>query len=664
MADVTSQLKDIIQRINTAVRGEDVRDAIIEAINLLKTGDGNAYSLNGHPATYFATQDDMDKILPMDATPTRYSQRTVSSGGIFDYLDDLCYAIDTKLLNEEYAGPGQATLRARYDEIFEIKKAIRAAINAKGPEVTPETKFSEYANKIRSIENNPNISVSEANIGESSLEWDADKGEYTGEFEAGENAAYNPINVEIKPSLGSITLTDNGTFKAKDQNLVGFSEVTVDISESSGSSALTTKNITSADFEDSDTVTYKASDEKKIGYSQVSVDVSGLVGEKSLEIDPTAFGEQNIFEAKDDGLHGYSKITVTLVESEGPFTVKFYNDTNLLQTVKDVPKNGRANYTRELPTKSGQTFVGWNPSPDNVTKDLDCYAQFRTETEPIGFDKEIPETWAEIAANGGVNIPIGAWKILYYHSFTYDGVTYPGGSIAMQKVYAGEDGTTSTWLSTNALNVNDSIKGFRFYTNGQGQKDENANGWEASKLRSFLNNEFASAITKAHEESPLIPESNGAIVSAIRAVKKYSRSVDQRSSGSIIPNAETSDRIWIPSNKECNNAVQAASKETAGPIYTIGKTASGEAVVMPSDYDYAKSYLGTPQHLLAVRSIGSFSHSGSSPYPYYITMPEWNLTGHTTDYGNIYYYVENVPSGQDPNTERGHAALLRIGFCT
>lgn len=655
MADVTSQLKDIIQRINTAVRGEDVRDAIIEAINLLKTGDGNAYSLNGHPATYFATQDDMDKILPMDATPTRYSQRTVSSGGIFDYLDDLCYAIDTKLLNEEYAGPGQATLRARYDEIFEIKKAIRAAINAKGPEVTPETKFSEYANKIRSIENNPNISVSEANIGESSLEWDADKGEYTGEFEAGENAAYNPINVEIKPSLGSITLTDNGTFKAKDQNLVGFSEVTVDISESSGSSALTTKNITSADFEDSDTVTYKASDEKKIGYSQVSVDVSGLVGEKSLDIDPTAFGEQNIFEAKDDGLHGYSKITVTLVESEGPFTVKFYDNTNLKQTVTGVPKGGRANYTGPKLERSGMIFAGWNPSPDNVTKDMDCYAEFKTETEPIGYDSEIPKTWTEIAANGGADIPIGAYKILYHASFTYDGVTYPGGSLVMQKVYAGEDGTTSTWLSMNGLlyNNNDAQikRRFQMYTNKVRDQRTDANGWEKSDLRQFLNNDFASAITRASEESSIVPKSNADIVGAIQYVKKYSCSFDQSSGFSTIPNAETEDRIWIPSVREACLAVTSGTViESAGPIYTVGKTPSGETVTPPPGYASMQTASRTCMFWHDTTTYTDISMRYGVPNATMIS---------TTNY-TAYIYRK----GSSSDDKESAAQIIRIGFCT
>ena len=645
MADVTSQLKDIVQRINTAVRGEDVRDAIIEAINLLKTGDGNAYSLNGHPATYFATQDDMNKILPMDATPTQYSQRPVSSGGIYEVLNDLFTAVDNYINGEATSG----TLTDRLEYLFETKKKIRDAINEKGVEIkkTDNVTFRQYADKIKAIENNPNINVSEVTITESNLEYDSAKGEYTGEFTAGDNAAYNPINVEIKPALATITLTDNGTVKASDQNVVGFSEVTVDISESSGSTALTSKSITASDFGDNDTVTFKASDEQKIGYSQVSVDASGLVGEKTLDIDPTAFGEQQVFEAKDDGLHGYSKLTVTLVESEGPFTVKFYVDTTLMQTVTGVPKNGRANYSKDTPTKSGMTFKGWNPSPDKVIKDLDCYAEFEPETEQPGFDTEIPKSWTDIAANGGADIPIGAYKILYYAGFTYDGKTYPGGSLVMQKVYAGENGTTSSWLSMNAIGTTGNTGGssLSVYNNYSNNENEDANGWEASDLRKFLNGDFITAIANANVESSIVPKSNADILNGIKSVRKYSYSYDQHTS-SYIPNAETNDKIWIPNSTEW-----ATLKKDMGVTYTIGKTASGEAVSPPSGYAYTQAMN------CILRTTWSFSNSSS--YGKTLTMLEAVYNGGSVYDHTVYRYDPNI----NPPTKCS-GMLYRVGFCT
>lgn len=57
------------------------------------------------------------------------------------------------------------------------------------------------------------------------------------------------------------------------------------------------------------------------------------------------------------------------------YTVRFYNDTTLLQTVK-VPEGSDAVYTGETPTSEAGTFTYWEPNPVNVTANMDCYAMF------------------------------------------------------------------------------------------------------------------------------------------------------------------------------------------------------------------------------------------------------------------------------------------------
>lgn len=64
------------------------------------------------------------------------------------------------------------------------------------------------------------------------------------------------------------------------------------------------------------------------------------------------------------------------------YTIRFFNDSEWLQTVS-VPYGANAIYTGNEPTKEGEyAFNGWNPTPVNITADMDCYAQFKsTQTD-------------------------------------------------------------------------------------------------------------------------------------------------------------------------------------------------------------------------------------------------------------------------------------------
>lgn len=65
------------------------------------------------------------------------------------------------------------------------------------------------------------------------------------------------------------------------------------------------------------------------------------------------------------------------------YTVRFYNGTTLAQTVSEVPYGSNASYTSDTPVKTDvekpedYEFIGWNPSPNGITGNTDCYAQYR-----------------------------------------------------------------------------------------------------------------------------------------------------------------------------------------------------------------------------------------------------------------------------------------------
>ena len=80
-------------------------------------------------------------------------------------------------------------------------------------------------------------------------------------------------------------------------------------------------------------------------------------------------------------------------EELATFTVRFINGSTVLQTVT-VPYGSDALYTGDTPVSDegdDYTFEGWNPSPENITEDTDCYAVF---AEPFSL---ADATWADIS---------------------------------------------------------------------------------------------------------------------------------------------------------------------------------------------------------------------------------------------------------------------------
>lgn len=79
-------------------------------------------------------------------------------------------------------------------------------------------------------------------------------------------------------------------------------------------------------------------------------------------------------------------------ETARTYTVYFYNESTLLQTVQNVPYGGSATYTGTEPTKTDYEFTGWNPLPTNIIADTSCYAQFEQRIQGL-----ITDSWATIS---------------------------------------------------------------------------------------------------------------------------------------------------------------------------------------------------------------------------------------------------------------------------
>lgn len=83
------------------------------------------------------------------------------------------------------------------------------------------------------------------------------------------------------------------------------------------------------------------------------------------------------------------------------YTVYFVNSSSgsnvTLQTVSNVPYGSNATYTGTTPVdaENGMDFLGWSPSPTNITGNTTCYAVFESPLEVV----EISDSWADIIAS-------------------------------------------------------------------------------------------------------------------------------------------------------------------------------------------------------------------------------------------------------------------------
>ena len=295
----------------------------------------------------------------------------------------------------------------------------------------------------------------------------------------------------------------------------------------------------------------------------------------------------------------YMLINKSIPSTGGPYTVRFYDDNgDLIQTDANVPQYGTAHCTLlDGSVLNGLYFKGWNPSPSVVTRNLDCYP---VRGDYIIRHEETHDSWDTICADCGAHYPLGTYKSLvisvpsyagalniprvnlngnwmaegyyttppaYNQDITSDAVNL---SIDMVKVAEGEDGTTSTWISTgtiglfnagvvhgigNNTNMFTSV-GLRSETNPNPFYGESIQmDWNCSNARKWLNEALLNAlpdivkvnvkeVTKAYASSNIIP------------VNYYYRGTNRGQSGL---EKSSMDKIWIPSVKELLTMMAATS---------------------------------------------------------------------------------------------------------
>lgn len=142
----------------------------------------------------------------------------------------------------------------------------------------------------------------------------------------------------------------------------------VNFYDDSGSTLLKTVTV----YDGGDT-TYGSSNPTKASTAQYSYSFTGW----SLTAGGAA--NANALKAVVSDRNVYAAFTSTVRK----YTVRFYNGTTLVQTVSDVPYGSNASYTGDTPAKTDvekpddYEFTGWNPSPNGITGNTDCYAQYR-----------------------------------------------------------------------------------------------------------------------------------------------------------------------------------------------------------------------------------------------------------------------------------------------
>ena len=352
--------------------------------------------------------------------------------------------------------------------------------------------------------------------------------------------------------------------------------------------------------------TYRASDDDCDGYDEVEVNVAGNVGVKDI----TANGD---YKASDDGFTGYSKVFVNVPGGGGggPYTVRFYGSdrTTILET-QVVQYGGGAVYHGATPTTPGMRFVGWSPNPIGVTSNMNCYPRF----ENLIYDPtQILDDWLTIAQNIRRNpdaYNIGQWKLLELNG-NIDGIwrtqtnLVPVEMVLVAKgvdPLEGQNGyAPTTWVARSLISN-------RF---GDGQQQAGRVCWDNCNLRRFFQTEFT--------QYAFPPE----LLNYVRRVIKYSTVYDGAQRINSYP---TIDWFWIPSFREVfgNNGEDLTAKtiysgnhyfgvradlvkETTGAIYDIfGSTGKSTLEDQYQNIHFKNSQGGYNNQEISLRSWGTW----------------------------------------------------------
>ena len=273
-------------------------------------------------------------------------------------------------------------------------------------------------------------------------------------------------------------------------------------------------------------------------------------------------------------ISAYMLINKAIPNTGGPYTVRFYDDDgNLIQT-NSVPQNGRASCVLLDGTfnDDNEYFKGWNPAPDVVTMDMDCYPEYGEYR--ISFE-EIHDDWATICLDNGAHYPLGAYKTLTlngewtrgsimdrFPNMQLQELPYTGNSHSKDvfstyfrtiavKVAEGEDGSASTWMtavvplrsSYNSASVigEDEEGVYRKY-------DYQDCMFQINQGNGLANWDYRQSVARGFLNEFLISAMPEVIQNHIKTVYKNT----QYSTNTRPPYdpVQTQEKIWIPSVKE------------------------------------------------------------------------------------------------------------------
>lgn len=192
------------------------------------------------------------------------------------------------------------------------------------------------------------------------------------------------------------------------------------------------------------------------------------------------------------------------------------------------------------PAGSGYPFGGFEPSPKNVTADMDCYATFKDAWDEV-FASIADGTYkTKFALGDTVPLDLGSEGVVNMEIVAFD----------TDDLADGSGKAPITWISKELLATKHRYNP-ALVTNDDGTNQEgtgNVGGWGKCEIRTYLQNAIM----------PMIPNN---VRSKIAAVTKH---FAYRSDAGTKTNDSVSDYVWLPSYKECFNKTNA---ESNGVVY-------------------------------------------------------------------------------------------------
>lgn len=86
-----TEMEKLEEAINAAKTGADIRMPLVDAFTYLFETGRDVGTIETHPASYFAKQDDMNRLIPFDnwtTQPKIISEKLVAGGVIFNFIGD------------------------------------------------------------------------------------------------------------------------------------------------------------------------------------------------------------------------------------------------------------------------------------------------------------------------------------------------------------------------------------------------------------------------------------------------------------------------------------------------------------------------------------------------------------------------------------------------